>query len=70
MGIYVKYILANISHFYKENICKIYFNYKTFCGNIFQHIFCIYFFYMELIEEFLLFGFFREFKYILNNINQ
>ena len=30
IGIYVKHISANICHFYKENICKIYFNYKNF----------------------------------------
>ena len=36
--LYVKYTLANISHFYIENICKIHSNYTTFCENIF-HIF-------------------------------
>ena len=35
--IYIKYFLANISYFYKENTCKIYF-YYTLCENIF-HIF-------------------------------
>ena len=31
----LKYILSNISHFCKENVCKIYFNYNTFGENIF-----------------------------------
>ena len=47
IGISVKYILANISHFYKKNICKIYFNYTTFSK--------IYFIYFDIYVTYLFF---------------
>ena len=47
---YVKYIFPDISQFYKENMCKIYFNYITFFENIYKiYIFSYIFTYMSRI---------------------
>ena len=47
IGINVKYILADISHFYTENECKKYLNYTLFAK--------IYFIYFDIYDTYIFF---------------